>query len=134
MTSMSMKPPRALIVDDHSLVRELMGRMVEHFGYEVAGFAEDGRDAVEKARTCDPDFILMDLHMPGMDGIAATEQIIGERQLPILICTGLISSALATKAREAGACAVLMKPYPAEKLRDQLTTLFPDFSGTLGAC
>lgn len=125
MTFVSTKAPRALIVDDHSLVRELMGQMVKHFGYEVAGFAQDGQDAIEKARSCEPDFILMDLHMPGMDGITATERIIGERKLPILICTGLISSTLAAKARTAGACAVIMKPCPTQRLRDHLAELFP---------
>src|SRR5690349_3191865 len=123
MTSSSMKAPRALIVDDHELVREWMGRIVEHFGFEVAGFAEDGEDAVQEARRCEPDFVLMDLNMPVLDGISATSRIIEERAVPILICTGVMTPGLAARAMQAGACAVLVKPCPAERLRQHLETL-----------
>jgi CheY-like chemotaxis protein len=122
------KVPRALIVDDHPLVRTLTAKAVEHFGFEVADFAQDGEEAVMKARTCLPDFIVMDQDMPKMDGITATRQILAERHVPILICTGVISAELMADALRAGAYAVLVKPCPSDRLREHLGRLFPVYA------
>lgn len=69
-------PIRVMVVDDHALIREgakaFLGSIV---GMEHVGEAADGREAMSVARQCRPDVVLMDLHLPGVDGIAATRAI-----------------------------------------------------------
>ena len=67
---------KVLIVDDHQVVRQGLRTFLElHEDIEVVGEAEDGKRAVEQARQLKPDVVLMDLVMPNMDGIAATQQL-----------------------------------------------------------
>lgn len=71
-----MKLIRVLLVDDHSIFRKgLAGLLEKEDGFEVVGEAQDGTEAVEKAQQLKPDVILMDISMPGTDGIAATQKI-----------------------------------------------------------
>jgi NarL family two-component system response regulator LiaR len=110
---------RVMIVDDHSVVREglrmFLGRDPE---LSVVGEAEDGREAVECARQLRPDVVLMDLLMPGMDGIAATAAI--RCELPdteVLALTSVLESALVVGAIKAGAIGYLLKDTQAAELR-----------------
>ena len=113
-------PLRGLIVDDQILVCELMAGALEYFGFDVAGFAHDGLEAIDKARTLQPDFIVMDGYMPEMNGIEATQRILEERAVPIVICTGMMDADLVDQAREAGARGFLVKPFPTERLQSIL--------------
>jgi DNA-binding NarL/FixJ family response regulator len=70
---------RVLICDDHFVVRDgVRSRLERQPGFEVVGEAEDGAEAVELARRLEPDVVLMDLSMPGMDGVEATGRIKAE--------------------------------------------------------
>ncbi|MFA5785470.1 MAG: response regulator transcription factor [Actinomycetota bacterium] len=70
---------RLLLVDDHALVRNGIASLLEtREGYEVAGECSGGVEALEALGRLDPDVILMDVHMPGMDGIEATRKILAE--------------------------------------------------------
>jgi DNA-binding NarL/FixJ family response regulator len=88
---MTERPPsiRVLIVDDHHVVREGLRRMLEmENGIQVIGEARSGEEAIAKAVSLSPDVIIMDLKMPGMDGITATREI--KERLPnvgILVLT-----------------------------------------------
>ena len=69
---------RVVIADDHTLVRRGLRNLLEAHGIAVVGEAQDGREAVELARAQQPDIVLMDLRMPGMNGLTATRLISAE--------------------------------------------------------
>lgn len=71
-----MKPIRVLLVDDHSLFRKgLAGLLAREKGFRVVGEAQDGVEAVQLAKELKPDLVLMDIYMPGCDGLEATRRI-----------------------------------------------------------
>src|SRR5437867_2746307 len=68
-------PVNVLIVDDHPMIREGLRAVIQTPGIVVAGDASDGLEAVERARDLVPDVVVMDVHMPRMDGLEATKAI-----------------------------------------------------------
>jgi DNA-binding NarL/FixJ family response regulator len=107
---------RVLLADDHSVVRRGLRGFFELLDdIEVVGEAEDGRRAVELAEALRPDVVLMDLLMPGMDGIEATAEI--KRRLPdveVVALTSFIEEDRVTAALEAGATGYLLKDADAD--------------------
>lgn len=81
---------RVLICDDSAMMRRTLKKIIEDApGFEVAGTARDGDDAVQKARDLQPDVVTMDINMPGMDGITAMQYIIDEKIAPVLMVSSL---------------------------------------------
>ena len=113
-----MNPVRVLIADDHPVVRAgLQGMLAAHAEVLVVGEACDGEQAVTRCRELGPDVVLMDLRMPGMDGVAATEKICAERpQTRVLILTTYDSDRDIDRAVRAGATGYLLKDSPREEL------------------
>ncbi|MEU4514234.1 response regulator transcription factor [Nonomuraea wenchangensis] len=116
---MAERPIRLLIADDHPIVRDgIRGMFAGDPGFEVLGEAGDGAQAVELARTLDPDVILMDLRMPGTDGVTAIKRLaelgIGAR---VLVLTTYDTDRDVLPAIEAGATGYLLK----DTGRDELT-------------
>jgi DNA-binding NarL/FixJ family response regulator len=110
---------RILLVDDHRLFAEsLMALLSEDDRVEVIGIADNGAEAVELATELSPDVILMDLMMPGMDGLEATRRI-RERGIEsqILILTGTDAPISSEDVAEAGASGYLRKQQGVEELR-----------------
>ena len=112
-------PIRVLIVDDHSVVRQglrmFLGSDPE---LEVVGEARDGAEAISLTRQLQPDVVLMDLLMPGMDGIAATRVI--RRDLPdaeVVALTSVLEDVAVIDAMRAGAIGYLLKDTDAHELR-----------------
>jgi AmiR/NasT family two-component response regulator len=101
---------RILLVDDEALIRMGLRAMLQDLGYEIAGEAADGQDAVAKAAALAPDAVIMDIKMPGMDGLEATRRIMAARPAPIIVLTAYNQQSLVAEAADAGVLAYLMKP------------------------
>lgn len=118
---------KVLVVEDYPDVRKIMKILISRRGYEVLE-ATDGYDAVEKARQYKPDLILMDLAMPIMDGVTAT-QIIREtdafQKTPIIGLTAY-AAAYNEKAIEAGCNEVINKPLEFENIEPLLKQYLPE--------
>lgn len=105
------KPPRVLVAEDEALIRLDLAEMLKEEGYEVIGQAIDGHEAVEMAERLKPDLVIMDVKMPGRDGIDAASEIAQKRIAPIVILTAFSQRDLVERARDAGAMAYLVKPF-----------------------
>ncbi|GAA3140225.1 response regulator transcription factor [Planomonospora alba] len=118
MTEPSQTPVRLLIADDHPIVRDgIRGMFTGDPGFEVVGEAADGARAVELARALDPDVILMDLRMPGTDGVAAIKELArtGSRAR-VLVLTTYDTDRDVLPAIEAGATGYLLKDTGRDEL------------------
>ncbi|GAA1607412.1 response regulator transcription factor [Leucobacter chromiireducens] len=110
--------PRVLIADDHAMIREGLRMILERQGIDVVGEAADGAAAIGNARALRPDVVLMDLRMPGTDGIAATAQIVTEETAAVLALTSFDEDELVFDAIRAGAVGFLLKTVEAAPLAD----------------
>ncbi len=100
-----------LIAEDEAIIRLDLKEMLEEEGVEVVGEAADGEAAVRLAREREPDLVIMDVKMPGMDGLAAAERIAEETSCAVLILTAFSQKDLVRRAAEAGAMGYLVKPF-----------------------
>jgi two-component system, NarL family, response regulator LiaR len=113
-------PIRILVVDDHAVVREgLRAFLALQDGFEIVGEAADGEEALERAAELDPDVILMDLVMPGRDGVSAMRELHARRQKArVIVLTSFLDDDRLLPAIEAGAAGYLLKnSEPAELAR-----------------
>jgi DNA-binding NarL/FixJ family response regulator len=101
---------RILLVDDHAVVRRGLEQLLEGVdGIEVVGTAADGAAAVDAVRRTEPDMVLMDLQMPGVDGVEATRQIRGAGGPDVLVLTSFSDADRIVAALDAGAVGYLLK-------------------------
>ncbi len=115
------KRPRVLIADDHGMIREGLRMILESHRIEVVGEASDGAAAVRNAAALRPDVVLMDLRMPGMDGVEATSQIVREGSAQVLILTSFDEDELVFAAIGAGAAGFLLKTTEAAPLVEAIS-------------
>ena len=100
-----------VIAEDEALIRLDLKEMLEEEGYVVAGEVGDGAAAIDLAQKLRPDLVIMDVKMPGLDGISAAEQISAQRLAPVVILTAFSQRDLVRRASDAGALAYLIKPF-----------------------
>jgi DNA-binding NarL/FixJ family response regulator len=99
--------PRVLLADDHTRLREALRDLLEEIGFEVVGESGDGADAVAMARQLEPDIVVIDLRMPVLNGLDATQ---------VVVLSAFESPELERQAREAGAFAYLDKGTMARRV------------------
>ena len=107
---------RVVIADDESIIRLDLKEILIESGFDVVGEASRGDDAVELVRSLEPDLAILDIKMPGVDGVMAASQIAEEIGTPVLLLTAFTQRDLIQSARDARVSAYLVKPFQREEL------------------
>lgn len=102
---------RLVIAEDEALIRLDLRETLEEEGYEVVGETSRGDEIVGLVRAQRPDLAILDINLPGGDGLTAAAEITAERLAAVLILTAFSQRELVDRAREAGALAYLVKPF-----------------------
>ncbi len=112
---------RVLIVDDASVVRLMIKKVLQQDDFEIVGEAVNGKDALAKYKELKPDLVTMDITMPEADGIQATKDIIAfDENAKIVMLSGIDQKEMLWKAIKAGAASYIVKPFENDRI---LTTL-----------
>ena len=107
---------RVVIAEDEAIIRLDLKEILTEQGYEVVGETGRGDEAIALVNEHKPDLAILDIRMPGVDGLAAARDIAGERKAAVLILTAYSQRDLIEEARDAGALAYLVKPFQASEL------------------
>ncbi|MDP1821184.1 MAG: response regulator [Acidimicrobiales bacterium] len=107
---------RVVIAEDEAIIRLDLKETLQEEGYEVVGETGRGDEAVQLVRELGPDLAILDIKMPGLDGLAAAREISAGRQSAVLILTAFSQRDLIEQARDAGALAYLVKPFQRSEL------------------
>ncbi len=104
---------RVLVAEDEALIRLDLAEMLGEAGHAVVGQAGEGQEAVDLASEVRPDVVIMDIKMPGLDGVSAAEQIATRGIAPVIMLTAFSDRDLVERARDAGVMAYVVKPFTA---------------------
>lgn len=115
------KKPKVLVVDDDTLMREVLKAILRSEGFEVQGEATDGQSALTQVGKLSPDVVCLDVNMPGMSGIEVLKSI--QSAAPgtkVVMITGDSSMATVREAVGSGASGYIIKPFNAARVGDTL--------------
>ncbi len=118
---------RVLIVEDEPLVGEMIAGLLEELGHEPVGKALNGREGVAMTASIRPDVVLMDLEMPGMDGVEATREIQASAPTPVVALTAHDSREWVERASSAGVGAYVLKPPNTREIERAITIAMARF-------
>ncbi|HWM35315.1 MAG TPA: MtrAB system response regulator MtrA [Pseudolysinimonas sp.] len=125
---------RIMVVDDDTAISEMIGIILRAEGYEPE-FASDGAEAIELFRTMRPDLVLLDLMLPGIDGIQVCSAIRSESGVPIIMLTAKGETADVVQGLESGADDYVVKPFNPKELvarvRTRLRPVLPETAETV---
>ena len=107
---------RVVIAEDEAIIRLDLKETLQEEGYDVVGETGRGDEAVELVKSLAPDLAILDIKMPGMDGLEAARAISADRSAAVLILTAFSQRDLIEQARDAGALAYLVKPFQKSEL------------------
>jgi CheY-like chemotaxis protein len=118
---MRMPPAQILIVEDERIIAAELTRRITRLGYTVVAIAGSGAAAIEQARRCCPDLILMDIGLPGeMNGLEAGARIWEELKIPIVYATAYADEQTLAQVRTPPPLLTVRKPFDASQLRNPL--------------
>jgi response regulator NasT len=120
-------PTRVVIAEDEAIIRLDLKEILAGAGYDVVGETGRGDVAVELVEQHQPDLAILDVKMPGMDGVRAAREITSRHKVAVLIMTAFSQRDLIEEARDAGVAAYLVKPFRREEL-------LPAIEGVLARC
>ena len=107
---------RVVIAEDEAIIRLDLSETLQEEGYDVVAETGRGDEAVRLVREHQPDIAILDIKMPGLDGLSAAREIAGERLAAVLILTAFSQRDLIERARDAGALGYLVKPFQKAEL------------------
>jgi response regulator NasT len=110
------RPLRIAVADDEPDMRDFLQKLLTHLGHVVVAVAADGEDLVRQCRDTQPNLIITDLAMPGLDGLSAVRQITKERPVPVIVVSAYHDSELIRRALQEQVLAYLVKPIKAVDL------------------
>jgi AmiR/NasT family two-component response regulator len=116
---------RVVIAEDEAIIRLDLKELLQEEGYDVVGETGRGDEAIELVRDLRPDLVILDIKMPGLDGLSAARHVASERLAAVLMVTAFSQRELVEQARDAGALAYLVKPF-------QKSDLIPAIEVALG--
>ena len=119
---------RVVVVEDETIIRLDLKERLESAGHHVIGEAGDGASALHMARELRPDLVVMDVKMPGLDGIDAARILTEEHVAPVVIVTAYGEHELIQRAGEAGVIAYVLKPLRDRDLESAITVALSRFS------
>ncbi len=122
------KSLRVIIADDEAVIRMGLKVMVTSLGHTVIDTAANGQEALEKTRALKPDLLLLDIKMPGQDGLAVAETLAVEMPLPIIMLTAYTEKALIERAANAAVMGYLVKPIHEAKLQPLIEVALARFA------
>lgn len=111
-----MTAERVVIAEDEAIIRLDLKEILESAGYDVVGETGRGDDAVSLVDEHRPDLVILDIKMPGMDGVEAARAITARHRVAVMVLTAFSQRDLIEEARDAGVAAYLVKPFRREEL------------------
>jgi two-component system, response regulator PdtaR len=107
---------RVVIAEDEAIIRLDLKEILTSAGYEVVGESGRGDEAVAMVAEHEPDLVILDIKMPGLDGLQAAREITSRHQVAVMLLTAFSQRDLIEEARDAGVSAYLVKPFQAREL------------------
>jgi two-component system, response regulator PdtaR len=111
---------RVVIAEDEAIIRLDLKEILQEEGYEVVGETGRGDEAIELVRSLQPELVILDIKMPGADGLSAAREITSERLAAVVILTAFSQRDLVDQARDAGVLAYVVKPFQKSDLLPQI--------------
>lgn len=108
---------KVLIAEDEPLVARDLARLIRSLGHQVIAMVDTGRRAVEEARNLAPELLLLDIALPGLDGIGVAREVLAIRPMPIIMVTAHADPDLVDRAATSGVMSYLLKPVTESTLR-----------------
>ena len=117
-------PTRVVVAEDEAIIRMDLRELLGEEGYDVVAECGRGDEAVELVRTHQPDVALLDIKMPGLDGISAAREIAADRLAAVVLVTAFSQRELIEEAGDAGVHGYVVKPFTAATLDEKLNKIF----------
>ncbi len=106
-----------VVADDDRTMAELLATNLRRLGHRVVGIAWNGKEAVEMTLKTRPDLVIMDIHMPVLDGIEAAHEILSHSMIPIVMSTGMSDTITVHRAIDLNLISYLVKPFSPAQLK-----------------